>query len=166
MSIWKNKHLVIATLMAPVMALIAYFGINAIVGEDPHVAEAGESYQLVAKPNCRYSSGECDLKNADFELTLNFERLNGNRVLLKLRSVFVLDGVLVAQAFNKTDEEQPVEMRPVGNDGLNWSVEMKDVDPEHHRLHLVASSGGSLYYGDAAMKFMLAETEEDRKFRN
>jgi hypothetical protein len=163
---WKNKHVVIASLMAPVLALIAYFGINAIVGEDPHAAEAGQSYQLVAKPNCRYSSGECGLKNADFELTLNFERLGGNRLLLKLRSAHALDGVLMAQAAIEEDEEQPVEMRPVGKDGLNWSLEMEDVDPENHRLHLVVSSNGSLYYGDAAMKFMLAETADDKKFRN
>ena len=161
MSIWSNKHVVVATLMAPVLALIAYFGINAMVGEDPHVAEAGQSYQLVSKPNCRYSSGVCGLKNADFELTLNFERLNGNRFLLKLISAHALDGVLMAQAANEADEKQPEEMRPVGQDGLNWSLEMEDVDPEHHRLHVVASSRGSLYYGDTAMKFMLAETEED-----
>ena len=35
MSAWKNKHVIIATLMAPVLALIAYFGVNAMVGETP-----------------------------------------------------------------------------------------------------------------------------------
>ena len=59
MIVWKNKHVLIATLMAPVLALIAYFGVNALVGEKPHAAEAGQSYVLVEKPNCRPKKLRC-----------------------------------------------------------------------------------------------------------
>jgi hypothetical protein len=46
-------------------------------------------------------------------------------------------------------------MQAMGDEGLEWSLEMSSPDPEVDRLHLVASSNLSLYYGDAALKFML-----------
>ena len=155
MSILKNKHLVIATLMAPVLALISYYAVNAMVSETPHAAEAGQSYQLAEKPNCRRGGGNCSLKNGDFELELSFEWFGDDRMLLKLGSVHPLDGVLVSLVENEADDKRPVEMRPMGDDGLVWSLDMARPNPERHRLHLVASSNQSLYFGDVAMKFTL-----------
>jgi hypothetical protein len=154
---WKNKHVVIATLMAPVLALIAYFGVNFIVGEDPRIAEAGNSYKLVEKPNCRYGSGACGLKNADFELTLTFEWLDSGQMRLNLQSEYPLDGVLVASVKGEAGEELPEDMLPVGPDGLTWAIDIPRPDPEQHRLHLVASAAGVLYFGDAATRFTLTE---------
>ena len=144
--------------MAPVLALIAYFGVNALVGEMPHAAEAGQSYQLVEKPNCRHSGGICGLKNGDFELSLSFEWVGDKRMLLKLESVHPLDGVLMALVKSEADEQQPVEMRPTGSDGLKWSLDMVRPDPEHHRLRLVASANQALYFGDVALKFTVIES--------
>ena len=155
MNIFKNKHVLTATLIAPVLALLAYFAVNALVGETPHAAEEGKSYQLVEKPNCRYNSGNCGLKNGDFELALSTEDLSGDRISLLLKSVFPLEGVKVALVENETDEKQPVDMRAESTDGLSWSLDMPRPDPDRHRLLLVASADGSLYYGDAAMKFTI-----------
>ena len=153
MSFWKNKHILIATLAAPVLALVSYYGIGALLGEKPQPAEAGQSYQLVEKPNCRYSSGFCGLKNVDFELTLSFEPLGYDRLLLKLVSESPLDGVKLALAENATGEDKPRDMLATGDDGLNWSLDIKLPDPERDRLHLVASSMQTLYFGDVATKF-------------
>ena len=158
MIVWKNKHVLIATMMAPVLALIAYFGVNALVGEKPHVAEAGQSYVLVEKPNCRHSGGICGLKNGDFELTLSFEWLDNGRMLLELESAHALDGVLVALVESEASEDPPVDMRPVGNDGLTWSLDIAHPDPDSHRLRLVASANNVLYFGDIAMKFTVIES--------
>jgi len=154
----KNKHLLTASLMAPILALMSYFAIDALVGETPHAAEEGQSYQLVEKPNCRYDSGSCGLKNGDFELKLHTEELDDQRLRLVLKSVFPLDGVLVGLVENEASEESPVDMRPVGDDGLSWSLDLVRPDPESDRLRLVASSQGALYYGDVAMKFTLHES--------
>ncbi len=162
MSFFKNKHLLIATAMAPMLGLASYFGVNFLLSEKPLVAEAGQSYQLVEKSNCRYSSGICGLKNVDFELTLSFERLNDGQLLLKLESAHPLDGVMLALVENGTDEKQPVEMRPLGADGLIWSLNIARPELERDRMHLVASSNGTLYFGDAAMKFMLDETKIEK----
>jgi len=156
--VWKNKHVLIATLMAPVLALIAYFGVNALVSETPHVAEAGQSYVLVEKPNCRHSGGICGLKNGDFELTLSFEWLDNGRMLLELESAHALDGVLVALVESEASEDPPVDMRPVGNDGLTWTLDIAHPDPDSHRLRLVASANNVLYFGDIAMKFTVIES--------
>ena len=158
MSIFKSKHVVTASIVAPVLALIGYFGINALVGESPQAAEEGQSYQLVEMPSCRYSSGHCTLKNSDFELNLSTESLDGDRLLLMLKSEFPLDGVKVALVEDEADVKQPVDMQAMGADGLRWSLEIARPDPERNRLHLVASANGSLYFGDAAMKFTLQET--------
>ena len=39
-----NKHVVIALIVAPILAVIAYFATDAAVGEKPHKAQAGKSY--------------------------------------------------------------------------------------------------------------------------
>jgi hypothetical protein len=154
----KNKHLLTASLMAPILALMSYFAIDALVGESPHAAEEGQSYQLVEKPNCRYDSGSCGLKNGDFELKLHTEELENDRLLLVLESVFPLEGVLVGLLESEADEAQPVDMRPVGDDGLTWSLDLVRPNPEAGRLQLVAAAKGSLYYGDVAMKFTLRDS--------
>jgi len=156
--VWKNKHVLIATMMAPVLALIAYFGVNALVGEKPHVAEAGQSYVLVEKPNCRHSGGICGLKNGDFELSLSFEWLDNGRMLLELESAHALDGVLLALVESEASEDPPVDMRPVGNDGLAWTLDVAHPDPDSHRLRLVASANQALYFGDIATKFTVIES--------
>jgi hypothetical protein len=152
-SIFKNKHLMTASLVTPVLALIGYFGINALVGEKPHTAKEGESYQLVEMPNCRYDSGYCGLKNGEFELKISPQWTGDNQLILALKSEFPLDGVKVAVTGNEDEEEQPVDMKADAGDGLSWSVELVSDDPANDRLRLVASSRQSLYYGDVALKF-------------
>jgi len=157
MAVWSNKHVTMAMLMAPVLALIAYFGIGAMLGEDPQPAEAGQSYLLVEKPNCRYASGACGLKNAEFELTLTYEEPANDRLLLKLASVHVLDGVMLAVANDNDEEQSPVAMRPAGTDGLSWTLEIDRPDAESQRLYLVAAAAGVYYFGDVATKFILTQ---------
>lgn len=157
MSLLKNKHMVVAMLVAPVLAILGYFALDAIVGEKPQPAEAGQSYPLVEKPNCRYGSGKCGLKNADFELELRTRDMGPGAVQLILNSVVPLDGVMVSLVDDGQDEKQPVAMQPLSGDRLTWSLQIVSPDPDRHRLRLVASSGGSLYYGDVATKFTVPE---------
>ena len=39
MSFWKNKHVLVATVAAPVLGLVSYFGFGALFGEKPQPAE-------------------------------------------------------------------------------------------------------------------------------
>ncbi len=155
MSFWKSKHLLVATLTAPILGVLSYLAVDHFVGEKPHVAEAGQSYLLVEKPKCRYSSGNCGLKNSDFELDLSYERPSDDRLLLKLKSEYPLDGIMIALGVSESEQDQPEQMQRMDNDNLNWSLNIANPDPEYHRLYIVASSGQSLYYGDVATKFTL-----------
>ena len=49
-------------------------------------------------------------------------------------------------------------MRPVGKDGLKWTLAIERPDPLINRLHLVAMAAGTLYYADAATSFTVTET--------
>jgi len=153
MSLWKSKHVVVALLVAPVLAILSYFALDALVGEKPKPAQEGQSYPLAEKPNCRYGSGRCGLKNADFELELSTLELGENRVALTLTSEFPLDGVVISLVENERDATPPEGMQPRSGDGRAWSLDIARPDPERHRLRLVASAQGSLYYGDVATKF-------------
>lgn len=157
MSFWKNKHLLVATITAPILGILSYFAVNHFISEKPHAAEAGQDYVLVEKPNCRYSSGNCGLKNGDFELQISFERLESNRMLLTMRSVNPLEGVMLALAEKDAVDQRPSAMQAVGQDGLIWSLEVPSPDPEMHRIYLAASSNETLYYGDVSTKFTLTE---------
>lgn len=161
MSLLKNKHLLTAAIVTPVLALIGYFGLDLFIGEAPQVAEEGQSYSLVEKPDCRWDSGHCGLKNGDFELTLSTEPLAGGQLLLKLESVFPLEGVMAAVIEREDEEKQPSGMYRMSDDGLSWSMSMPRPDPERDRLLLVASARGSLYFGDAALKFTTGKSSLD-----
>jgi len=157
MSVLKNRHLVIAMLVAPVLAILGYFALDALVGESPMPAEEGQSYPLAEKPNCRYSSGSCGLKNADFELELSIRALGEGLVELSLVSAFPLDGVMVSLAEIDQEDAPPTAMQARSGDGKTWSLDMQRPDPERHRLRLAASADGSIYYGDVATRFTLQQ---------
>ena len=159
MKFLKNKHVVTAMLVAPLLALMAYFAIDFFVGEPPQVAEAGQSYQLVEKPNCRWISGHCGLKNGDFELGLDPEWTGDDQLVLTLKSVFPLDGVKVALVRSEDDEDLPVDMVRASDDGLAWTVNMGRANAEQNRVRLVAASNQSLWYGDVALTFALPKTD-------
>lgn len=157
MNLLKNKHVLTAAIVTPILVLVSYFAIDFIAGEKPHVAKQGQSYRLVEKPNCRYNSGRCGLKNGDFELDLVVESPASNKPLLKISSVHPLDGVMVALLENEKNEQSPREMIPKGEGGLAWSIELEPFDPDYDRLRLAASARESLYFGDVALKFTIQE---------
>lgn len=154
MNPFKNKHILLATLVAPVLGLLTYYAIDALVGEKPHAAEQGRSYQLVALPNCRRAGALCGLKNGDFALNLRTEPFEGDRLLLSLESVFPLEGVVVSLAEDTAGNTQPLDMRPQGGNGQNWVLVLARPESGRDRLRLVASANQALYFGEFSTTFM------------
>jgi len=70
MSFFKNKHVITAMIVAPILAIVSYYAVDLMVKEQPKAAVEGQAYKLIAKSNCRYSSGACDLVNGDFKSTV------------------------------------------------------------------------------------------------
>ena len=41
---WKNKHVIVALIVAPILSILAWFAVGAIVGDQAKVAEPGTAY--------------------------------------------------------------------------------------------------------------------------
>lgn len=157
---FKNKHVMIAMLVAPVLALLSYFAVDYYVSEEPHQAKAGKSYKMIERPNCRYTSGKCDLKNGSFEVGLKVEILQKNKMLLKLDSNFALDGVKIAIVQTQESNPIPVDMQLRNNNKKTWEVKINQPASEESRIHLVMAIGESYYFAETATTFF----QDDRKF--
>jgi hypothetical protein len=153
LSLFRNKHVLTASIVAPLLAVVAYFGTQWLLGEKPHAAEPGQSYPLVEKPNCRRSGGQCGLKNGDFELDIEVEWMSDERLVLNLRSAHPLDGVMVALVESEAAESRPVDMQPEGDDGRTWALAVSGSDVRMARIRLVASANQAFYYSDGSTAF-------------
>ena len=99
------------------------------------------------------------LRNNEFELDLRFRRLGGDRLALDLESAFPLDGVMLAVVNSESDVAPPRAMQPAGDDGLEWTIEVRVSKPGTDRIRLVASTDGVVYFGDASTEFTRADPE-------
>ena len=154
MEFLRNKHVIIAMLVAPVLAVISYFAVDRMVGEVPHAAKAGNSYQLVEKSNCRYQSGRCDLKNGEFNLRLTATHLDNGSVELFLQSEHPLKGVIQALVDAQGKELPPFNMQPADEQGTLWSSQLLVSDASKERVYLAVAANDSLYYADASLTFI------------
>ncbi len=149
---FSNRHVIIALLVAPLLSIGAWFAVGNFVGETPSPAEAGHDYPLLAKSNCRYDSGRCELTNGD--LTLSVEAVPaGSGWQLRVMATHQLQGVLLA-----VDEHgqsgQPRALH-TGSDGAKeWLLDLPALPAEGARLQLVAAAGDSRYYADTASDFL------------
>ncbi len=150
--VFTNKHVVISLLVAPVLAILAWFAAGYFAGERPLPAQTGESYPLLEKSNCRWESGACDLENEDLQLTLALETAAGGPELV-LRSSHALDGVVVGIG-DPGASSQPQPMRGEGGDAREWRLPVAALPGPAQRIHLVAMAGGSAFFADAATVFL------------
>ncbi|MDD1783825.1 hypothetical protein LRP49_21835 [Enterovibrio sp. ZSDZ35] len=155
---FKNKHVILAMIVAPILAIIAYFGIDLAVSEKPLAAKEGETYKLAARSNCRYTSGLCSMVNGDFKIELRSETLTENAVILKLTSDFPLEGAKIGLIQHKEQAGSPVDMEKNNKSGKEWMVDLPAPANEESELHLVVKSQGTLYYGEAPTTFVEYKT--------
>lgn len=151
---WTNKHVIIAMLVAPVLAIIAWFGVDYLVAEQAQPAAAGSMYPLIARPNCRYDSGQCDLANNDLKVSIRPVDLLASRTILSLESEFVLEQVTFALVVG-TDEV-------VGNAAATQTPEGKTLwiinipahaDPEG-ALRVAVTVQQAVYFAEVPVVFM------------
>lgn len=150
-----NKHVVAALIIAPVLSILAWYAVGNFTGETPRPAEAGKSYPLVEKSNCRYPSGECELENEDFSITLRINMLQE----LTVDSVYPLDGIRVALATPGEPTGDGLAMRRLDAEGLRWVMPLSDIPDADTRILLAAGADGSTWFGDAATLF--AQPDDD-----
>ncbi|MGR5213111.1 hypothetical protein ACPV4A_21425 [Vibrio rotiferianus] len=155
---FKNKHFIIALLIAPILSLIAYFGTDMALSEKPHVAKEGESYKLISKSNCRYTSGLCDMENGDFKVKFRSEKLTQDSLELSLHSAYPLEGVKLSVVDSQEQNAQPIDMTPTDQAGQNWTVTLPKPTSADSWLRVAIQSEGTLYYGETQTAFVKYET--------
>ena len=161
MNILKNKHVILAMFVAPVLAIIAYFATDYVVSEKPHQAQQGISYKLAAKSNCRYQSGQCTLYNGDVEVNVRAERINGSLIELSLHANMPLQNALVSSVV-ANEETEPVVMQPAVSEENTWRAKFDIVDVEKSSLRLVLELSGLLFYAETPAVFIDYDTTFSR----
>ncbi|AIV06981.1 hypothetical protein LA59_16655 [Vibrio harveyi] len=155
---FKNKHFIIALLIAPILSLIAYFGTDMALSEKPHAAKEGESYKLASKSNCRYTSGLCDMENGDFKVKFRSEKLTQDSLELSLHAAYPLEGVKLSVVDSQEQNTQPIDMTPADQAGQNWTITLPKPASAESWLRVAIQSEGTLYYGETQTAFVKYET--------
>ncbi|MEM8817040.1 MAG: hypothetical protein AAFX56_17055 [Pseudomonadota bacterium] len=156
---WTNKHVVVAMLVAPVLAVLSWMAVDRFVGEQPHEAKAGAAYPLVARSNCRYASGRCDLHNNDFQLTL--ERLDGGAMpTLQLESRHALSAASLALGKSAATLSEPRGLTRTDGEGLSWSLPVAEPVAADGVLRLAVVAGQSTYYAEFSAAFLAPASDQ------
>lgn len=161
----KNKHFIVALLVAPILAVISYFAVDYMVTERPQPAKTGMAYRLVAMPNCRYASGVCGFKNGDFEVELRLANISDDNVVFSLVSNFPLRGAKFSLASSENKFVAPLAMLQESQDRKSWTLETNAEFSETSLVRLVVASGGSRYFAETGVEFINYETSYHKDFR-
>ena len=154
---WKDKHVVTAMLVAPILAIMAWFGVDYMVTDRAEAAKPGASYALIAKSNCRYESGACDLANNDLKLRVRPVDLLPEQTRLALESDFEL---LQATLSLVHDGEEVVGVA-VADDSPGTSAQLIVTIPAFAdpaaSLRVAVTVQQSIYFAEVPVVFMRPE---------
>ncbi len=150
---FTNKHVVVAMLVAPVLAILAWFAVDYFLSERPHAAKPGASYTLIPRSNCRYASGQCDLENGDFELLLEANDPAATGITLNMRAKYPLQQATIG-FINGGTESAPSSMASTGAGALYWSATLPLPAGDAPMLGLVVSADGVNYFAEVPTTFM------------
>lgn len=162
---FKNKHVIAALIITPILSVLGYFAVDFLVTEKPHAAKPGETYQLVARSSCRYASGNCVLANGEFKLEIKAEYQSGGMMLLSMTSVFPLEATKVAIVEREDQAGMPVDMKALDISRQQWQVMLPAPGGDEGFLRLVATANDSTYFGESGMAFTRYETSFGEDFR-
>lgn len=162
MSFFRNKHVIIAMIVAPILAVVTYYAVDGIVKERPHVAVAGQAYPLVAKSNCRYTSGECDLENAEFKSTLSVESELG---VISLKSSHALKNATIGFVQADGNESQPALMSSQDDSHTVWKMKLPLEVDASTVARLAIEANGAFYFAETTMGFSDYATSFQKDFR-
>lgn len=162
--ILTNKHVVAAMIVTPILAILGYLAVDVLVREKPHAAIDGDAYPLVAKSNCRYTSGQCEMKNGSLNMRIAPEFNDNGTLTLALISNQPLQSAQFAVANVEQTETQPVSWAAQNPDGTQWSATI-DVPQPNQQLQLVVHASDSIFYGETGLEFLNYEASFKEDFR-
>jgi hypothetical protein len=154
---WKNKHVVIALIVAPILAVLAWFAVGQIAGEKAKVAEPGAAYPLVARSNCRWASGQCELHNNDLEMTILPLELGAQYTKLSLDSEFPLTQATFALLLNGNEVVANAEHDASPDAPAQMTVTLPAFADPEAMLRVAVTVQESLYFAEVPVVFMRPE---------
>ena len=100
---FKNKHVLAAIIIAPILAILSWYATGFLVDEKEHVMKDGAIYTLVVRPNCRWASGKCTLSNSDLKIDIT-GKYTSHTLELDIKSPVPLSEIKIA--YDKKDKPQ------------------------------------------------------------
>ena len=159
---WKNKHVVIAMLVAPLLAIIAWYGVDSIVSERAEVAKPGEHYPLVARSNCRYESGQCDLVNNDFKLVIRVVEVQPGKTTLALESEFLLANARLSISSGDYEVLASVARASPSELPTQWIVTIASSPVPPAILRIAVTVQQSIYFAEVPVIFLQGYSRTSR----
>ena len=150
---FKNWHVIIAMIVAPILAVLAWLAVDYFVAERPHAAKEGAAYSLIAKSNCRYDSGQCDLENSDFKVSIRPMSISSGSVQLELTSAFPLQSATLG-VVNNGVPARPAEMSPTTDESLHWTARIDRPKAETSTIRVAVTADGSTWYAEIPVIFL------------
>lgn len=160
---WTDRHVITALLVAPVLAILAWFAVGSLGGEKARPARTGAAYPLLEKSNCRYASGVCDLENTDFKVRLSFTdnvsgELSGDGSgnaggRLDVYLSHAVDSALLSLT-RAPGDAAPSAMRRADTEGRRWRFALERQPDREQRLRLVLSRRGTAYFAEFSTAFL------------
>ena len=150
---WKNKHVVVALIVAPILSVLAWFAVGQLAGEKPKPAEAGSTYKLVARSNCRYASGSCNLHNADFELTIEPEMVTASSVALTMSASHALHSAALG-LIEPGLASQPSPMTRTADDGTQWQGLLPRPASAAAMIRVAVTAQGATWFAEVPVVFL------------
>ncbi len=149
MSFFTNKHVIVALLAAPVLAVLTYVGVDHMVKPTAIAAQPGESFPLAARSNCRYPSGKCSLINGDFSLDLLPQLSKSGRIRsISLQSEHPIEGA----RFALLDANGATVQTAIAAQGL---LSLQEHNLDHiQNIQLAIKSNGIVYYAETQTIFL------------
>lgn len=151
---FKSKHVVIAMLVAPVLSVMAWFAVDYFLSERPHAAKEGAAYSLIAKSNCRYDSGQCDIENSDFKINIRPMSITSDSVQLQLTSAFPLQSATLG-VVNNGIPSPPTEMNPTTDESLLWTTRIERPVADSTMIRVAVTADGSTWYAEIPTVFIV-----------
>lgn len=164
MSFFTNKHVIAAMIVTPVLAVAGWYAVDLLVKERPQTAQPGASYPLVAKSNCRYTSGVCTLVNSNFKSSLVVVRQNGRDVLRLTASHTLQDAKVGFSAASDQPPAAPQTMQSSDAEQKVWSIELPVAATEKNKLVIALRANDAHYYAETTMGFAEYKTSFNKDF--
>lgn len=147
--------MVIAMLVAPVLAIMAWFAADYFVAERPHAAKPGSAYTLIAKSNCRYASGQCDLENADFKLGIRPGMVSASSIALTLSASHELQSAAMG-IVDGDDKQPPVPMTRTDDDGKEWQALLPNPASDDASIRVAVTANDATWFAEVPVVFLQA----------